>query len=123
MKEELQQSIHQLREANLAAELYSKKANLLFFNIPEQKGEDTEEVFSNNFMLSKSSATNTAQIALVNVHRLPSGRPDNERRIIVKFIAMKDRENILKIIGGVSISITGSSKKVGVSPSPCLHAS
>lgn len=70
--------------------MYSKKANLLFFNIPESKGENTEAELRK--LISRSSAPDAESIDFVNVHRLPTKY--GERPIIAKFVKMKDRESI-----------------------------
>ena len=110
LKEELQHSIQQLREATLAAELYSKKANLLFFNIPESKGENTEAELRK--LISRSSAPDAEGIDFANVHRLPTKY--GERPIIAKFVKMKDRESVLTAVSRAAISF--GEKKVGVAP-------
>ena len=114
LKAELQTSIADLQEAKLSAELYSKKSNLLFFNIPQSTGEDTEQVLRK--VISKSTVPNPDSVIFMNVHRLPSRQSsgDQPAPIIGKFVRMKDRDNILNTISKAAIII--GTKRVGVAP-------
>ena len=96
IKEQLTRS-PALEKARLEAELYSKKANLLFFNIPLASAaymEDTEAVLRDH--LATIDFPGSVALQFVNVHRLPtkndSTRPDP---IIAKFVTMKERNAVL----------------------------
>lgn len=114
IKTELQNSIDKLDEARLATELYSKKSNLLFFNIPSSPAEDTEQVLRNT--LAKSTLPQVKEIVFMNVHRLPSKQkvPGTYPPIIAKFVRMKDREAVLQTISKATIIL--GTKRVGVAP-------
>ncbi len=97
LETELRDKITSLEKAKLESELYSKKTNLLFFNIPNMDGagEDTEAVLTS--YLSSVGLQGLQNMTFVNVHRLPtktavSGKPDP---IIAKFVRMKDRNHVL----------------------------
>ena len=97
LEKDLTDKIEALEKARLEAELYSKKANLLFFNIPLASAaymEDTEAVLRDH--LATIDFPGSVALQFVNVHRLPtkndSTRPDP---IIAKFVTMKERNAVL----------------------------
>ena len=106
LKEEFQRKINDLEQARLAAELYSKKSNLLFFNIPPQtagRNEDSEQTLRG--ILLQTNITDSATIQFVNVHRLPTkANPSVPKPIIAKFVKMPDRDKVLNAVNSSNIT-------------------
>ena len=96
LKSELEDRIKDLEKARLEAEIYTKKNNLLFFNIPQQYGENTEETLLNHLQtVGVPDLENNNLFAVV--HRLPprQAKADHPHPIIAKFHKLKDRNRIL----------------------------
>ena len=112
LRQELKREINNLRKARLTAELYSRKANLLFHNIPEQPGEDTE-IILRSFLKDFLKYDGHHRVIFANVHRLPSKTPDSAKSspIIAKFVQMKDRNDIL----GMATNLKGTKQRFGIS--------
>jgi flagellar hook-associated protein FlgK len=107
LEKKLGERIDQLEQTRLEAELYSKKSNLLFFNIPKTMViEDTELVLRS--VLDNLSEVKQSDILFVNVHRLPSRASNNTTKpIIAKFIRMKDRDAVLTAMTQAKIKVDG----------------
>ncbi len=109
LEKELRAKFTSLEKAKLETELYSKKANLLFFNIPNTNGagEDTEATLISH--LSSGGFQGLEDMIFANVHRLltkaaVTGKLDP---IIAKFVRMKDRNHVLnfKPTNGKNLSV------------------
>ena len=71
VKEDLETKIADLQNQLMAMEIYNRRANLLFYGIPEVNNEDVCKVVRNfivNLGISEDEANN---MAFVNAHRLP----------------------------------------------------
>lgn len=115
LRDELKCKIAEMEKARVEAELYSKKANLLFFNIPstDRSSEDSEAVLRD--ILSRTNIPDSTTIQFANVHRLPTkGNTNFPKPIIAKFIKMRDRDLVLKAI--INAQITIKDRKVSVAP-------
>ena len=112
LRKDLEDEIKSLKQQRLAAELNSKKANLLFYGIHEHMGEDSEAVIR-KFMKEELKHERDDSMIFANSHRLPTrsnfGKP---RPIIVKFVQMKDRDSVLKL----APRLKDSTYKYGISP-------
>lgn len=98
LKKELNDKIAELEKTRLTTELYSKKPNLLFFNVPMSSAanmEDTEAILRAH--LDAVDFPGSDSIPFVNVHRLPTKDKESRRPdpIIAKFVMMKDRNAVL----------------------------
>ena len=113
LREELMSEIKNLSDQRIATELYSKRANLLFYGIPETKDEDSEVVIKG--FIKKHLDIVPNDILFANVHRLPTRTTSKDARpkpIIAKFVQMKDRELILS----AAPRLRNSTMKFGISP-------
>ena len=111
LEKKLTDKIEELEQAKLQSELYSKKQNLLFFNIatpPATGPEDAEKTLCNH--LSAVGVPNVKNLLFMNVHRLPtkSANQDRPDPIIAKFARMQDRNMILsfKPVDGIKYSVS-----------------
>ena len=112
LERELLAKIDDLNKSKLQAELYSKKSNLLFFNIPQSLNEDTEVALRS---VLDSTPIKQADILFANVHRLPTKASSNiPNPIIAKFIKMKDRDAVLDAVIRAEIKV--DSKKIIAAP-------
>jgi len=94
LKKELESRIKDLEKARLESELYSKKNNLLFFDIPHQQEEDTEKALLTHLHTIGIPDLDTSMFAVV--HRLPPKQNSNKPHpIIAKFNKIKERNRIL----------------------------
>ena len=92
---------HQMDEIiskNLYLEAYSRRENIKFFNIPEAREEDTEEVLR-SFMERDLGYRNGRSVEIQRVHRLSNRRNSNTapRPIIARFLRYKDVEEIFSL--------------------------
>ena len=118
LEKELLAKITALEESKLATELYSKKNNLLFFNVPSDDGEDTEQVLR-SFLTDELDIDNGESMLFMNVHRLPSRSKETTKPypIIAKFVLMRDRNMILnKARTKFSTPGPNAGKKYAVAP-------
>ena len=110
LENNLKAKISALEQTRLESELYSKKTNLLFFNVPSSTAfgeEDTEATLCNH--LTSLGLPDVGDLIFCNVHRLPSkttvqGKP---HPIIAKFVRMKDRNMVLNFkpdVGKLSVA-------------------
>ena len=114
LRKDLMKEIKTLKDQRLEAELYSKKANLLFYGIEETHGEDCESTIR-NFLKTELRHEQADTMLFVNTHRLPTRATNGKPKpIIVKFVQMKDRDSVL----GRAFNLRNSktSKKFGISP-------
>ncbi len=100
LRKEMMEEINALKKQRLAAELYSKRQNLLFYGIKESTGEDCERVMR-KFLRDELKYDQADTILFANLHRLPTrsnpGHPTKVRPVIVKFVQMKDRDDVLRL--------------------------
>ena len=118
IEKELSAKINALEESRLATELYSKKNNLLFFNIPKtSEDEDTEEVLR-TLLSDELDIDNAEDIVFMNVHCLPlKVKRDNVPiPIIAKFVSMRDRNSILSQARTKFSTPRSNVKKYAVAP-------
>ena len=92
---------HQMDEIiskNLYLEAYSRRENIKFFNIPEAREEDTEEVLR-SFMERDLGYRNGRSVEIQRVNRLSNRRNSNTapRPIIARFLQYKDVEEIFSL--------------------------
>ena len=79
-------------------EAYSRRENIKFFNIPEAREEDTEEVLR-NFMERDLGYRNVRSVEIQRVHRLTTRRNSGTvpRPIIARLLRYKDVEEIFSL--------------------------
>ncbi len=93
LKTELQKTTLPLnaeRENNIALENYTRRENLKFMNIPEERGENCKEKILN--LLESVLGIDTANIRFHAVHRVGKVAADKTRPIIARFVCREDRE-------------------------------
>ncbi|XP_019613642.1 PREDICTED: protein unc-13 homolog C-like [Branchiostoma belcheri] len=88
----LKSQVNDLESKLLAAEIYSKKQNLLFWGIPHEAKEDVVSKVR-NFMEAKLHVDGADSIPFVNAHRLPRAKGNP---VIVKFVSQLDRDSVLQ---------------------------
>ncbi|CAH3028683.1 unnamed protein product [Porites evermanni] len=89
---------HQMDEIiskNLYLEAYSRRENIKFFNIPEAREEDTEEVLR-SFMERDLGYINGRSVEIQREHRL-SNRRNSTTAQIARFLRYKDVEEIFSL--------------------------
>ena len=94
----LTDQINDITSKNLYLEAYSRRENIKFFNIPEVREEDTEEVLR-NFMERDLGYCNARSVEIQRVHRLTTRRNSNTapRPIIARLLRYKDVEEIFSL--------------------------
>ena len=94
----LTDQINDINSKNLYLEAYSRRENIKFFNIPEVREEDTEEVLR-NFMERDLGYRNARSVEIQRVHRLTSrrNRDTAPRPIIARLLRYKDVEEIFSL--------------------------
>ena len=105
MRSALENEIKKLEEKMTLMEIYNRKMNLLFYGVQEQKDENIFETLQNVFDKLGMDDGRARNIKFANAHRLPArrdtGRPEEPQRpprpspIIVKFLSMTDRDEVL----------------------------
>lgn len=93
LRTELQKTTLRLnaeRENNIALENYTRRENLKFMNIPEERGENCKEIILN--LLESVLGIDTANIRFHAVHRVGKVAADRTRPIIARFVCREDRE-------------------------------
>ena len=90
--------INDINSKGLYLEAYSRRENIKFFNIPEVREEDTEEVLR-NFMEQDLGYRNARSVEIQRVHRLTNRRNSDTapRPIIARFLRYKDVEEIFSL--------------------------
>ncbi|XP_072171897.1 scavenger receptor cysteine-rich domain superfamily protein-like [Diadema setosum] len=111
MESKMAAEITKLQNKLTAMEIYCRRANLLFYGVKETPNENVERTLGDMFCYFGISADDAANIALVNVHRLPrrdnanaasgqtNGAPSRDpvpRAIIAKFVYIRDRNRVLE---------------------------
>lgn len=94
----LTDQINDITSKNLYLEAYSRRENIKFFNIPEVREEDTEEVLR-NFMERDLSYRKARSVEFQRVHRLNTRRNSDTspRPIIARLLRYKDVEEIFSL--------------------------
>ena len=108
IEKKIDDEISKLQDKLTLMEIYGRRTNLLFYGVKESANEHAESTLRETFAYLGIDANEAANIALVNVHRLPrrdnaepsqaSGGPPRDptpRAIIAKFVYMRDRNRIL----------------------------
>ena len=109
MENKMAAEISKLQNKLTAMEIYCRRANLLFYGVKETPNENVESTLRGTFSYLGINADDAANIAIVNVHRLPrrdnptssqasGGGPSRDpvpSAIIAKFVYMRDRDRIL----------------------------
>ena len=90
--------INDINSKNLYLEAYSRRENIKFFNIPEVREEDTEEVLR-NFMEQDLGYHKARSVEIQRVHRLTNRRNSDTapRPIIARLLRYKDVEEIFSL--------------------------
>lgn len=81
----------------LALELYTRKNNLIFFNVRESAKESTDQLYKKISEELKKVGLCLDDFPIDNLHRLP--KPDDSTRprpVIIKFVSYLDKEMIWK---------------------------
>ena len=93
----LRDQINDLISKNLYLESYSRRENIKFFNIREEREEDTEEILR-KFMEKELGFRNAHTVEIQRVHRLSRRNNDTDARpIIARFLHFKDVEEIFAL--------------------------
>jgi len=94
----LTDQINDITSKNLYLEAYSRRENIKFFNIPEVREEDTEEVLR-NFMERDLDYRNARSVEIQRVHRLTTRRNSDTapRPIIARLLRYKDVDGIFSL--------------------------
>ena len=94
----LTDQINDITSKNLYLEAYSRRENIKFFNIPEAREEDTEEVLR-NFMERDLGYRNARSVEIQRVHRLTTrqNRDTAPRPIIARLLRYKDVQEIFSL--------------------------
>ena len=93
----LRDQINDLISKNLYLEFYSRRENIKFFNIREEREEDTEEILR-KFMEKELGFRNAHTVEIQRVHRLSRRNNDTDARpIIARFLRLKYVEEIFAL--------------------------
>ena len=96
MQNEMDLKIKELNEKLLLLEKHDRKYNLLFYGIPEERGEDLFEKMRQLFLdVLDISASRVDGMFFMNGHRLPSEPASGPRPVLIKFCSFEDREIVL----------------------------
>ena len=97
----LQKKNEYLENKILSLEIHSRKANLLFYGIQQQDGENIYDVLKEAFISLGIDAAVAGGLAVANAHRLPRRESGAEAPrqapvpIIARFCYMRERESVL----------------------------
>ena len=90
-EENLQDQIDELLSKNLYLESYSRRENIKFFSIPEEEGENTEDILR-EFMERELGYRDARSVEFQRVHRINRGRNvHGPRPIIARFLGQIPR--------------------------------
>ena len=114
LQKKLEKDVAELKDQLLAAEIYNRRSNLLFYGVQESTDENIYTVLKNVFRHLGLEEREAVEIALVNAHRLPHPRHIRDqdqglergqtgsavgakppRAIIAKFVYMRQRDLVL----------------------------
>ena len=116
--EQLTKKSEEIEDKLILLELHQRKQNLLIYGVPERKNEnvyDTVKAVMTHF-ISREFAH---KVSIVNTHRLPGPQAGNQRdrdrprAIIVRFVNMADRDNLLQAFEQPRRNPTASSPTTG----------
>ena len=87
-----------LNSCILYQDVYSRRENLRFFNIPESTNttEENVEELIYRFMERELKVENARDIEFQRVHRIGAKKPDSPRPIIASFLRFPNREKVFK---------------------------
>ena len=96
-EENLQEQIDELLSKNLYLESYSRRENIKFFSIPEEEGENTEDILR-EFMERELGYHDARSVEIQRVHRINRGRNVlGPRPIIARLLRYKNVEEIFAL--------------------------
>ena len=104
IRSNIQSCLSKLEEKLILMEIYNRKSNLLFYGIPESRGENVFTLLRSTFVSLGVSEQDADAITFANAHRLPqrnasssssTASPPAPAPIIAKFTAMMDRDHVL----------------------------
>ena len=96
MQNEMDLKIKELNEKLLLLEKHDRKYNLLFYGIPEERGEYLFEKMRQLFLdVLDISVSRADGMFFMNGHRLPSEPASGPRPVLIKFCSFEDREIVL----------------------------
>ncbi len=75
------------------AEAYSKKKNLIFLNVEENRNENSADLMNKLGKILHFMDLDLSKILIDNIHRLPSNNNSN-KPVIVKFARRLDRDQV-----------------------------
>jgi len=90
---ELEQKIKNLENKSEMAEMYSRKKNIMLFNIPEADGEVVLDVVVKN--IKKYLAIDIDPSEIDNAHRVGNVNNGKTRAVIIKFVSYTKKMEIL----------------------------
>lgn len=93
--ETLSRRYDDLETKDLYLEAYSRRENIKFLNIEEERGENTEEIMR-AFLRDELKLTDSQSIEIQRVHRNGRSFGDKPRPILARFVRYKDVEKILQ---------------------------
>ena len=82
----------------LYQDVYTRRENLRFFNIPESTDttEENAKELIYRFMERELEVENARDIEFQRVHRIGAKKPESPRPIIARFLRFPDREKVFK---------------------------
>ncbi len=83
-----------LKEAFLDLEARSMRDNLMFYNLPEEEGEDCELKLTR--FIKEEMEVGVEGLDLARVHRIGVKKPNKTRPMVAKFQSFKKREEVRK---------------------------
>ena len=97
LETKLMKEIDSLKDKLVASEIYQRKANLLFYGLPQKSNENVDQVLREAFVSLGLSREDAKSVSIINLHRLPKRNDTNNAppAIIAKFVYMADRNRIL----------------------------
>ena len=111
--EDLTRNANSEKERAIKLESHSRRNNLNFFNIPEEKEDSfakTEGILC-KFLKEELKAKDVEEISIERAHRIGKPRADGKPRpIIAKFSFFKDKDYVLSLASNLA------GKKFGVAP-------
>lgn len=91
---ELESENKLLKDAQTQAEAYSKKNNLIFYNVTENPRETSQSLRDHVGQILYSVGIDIRPMYIDNIHRLPAYTKGGIRPIIIKFVSYLDRDCI-----------------------------
>ena len=91
----LRKEIKKLKDIQLYKEVYNRRENLRFFDVPEVADGNTSDVL-HRVLEDELKIENASQIEFQRVHRLGKKTDSSTRPIIARFLRFPDRERIFQ---------------------------